>query len=87
MVSGAGLNGREIHKLVVGIAAINAEIIGAPSTAVHGYRSGLVAAIDERVSQLRLHSRLQLQQLVGIAGVERELADGAISPLRRRVAY
>ena len=47
---GRGLNGGEIHELIVGISAVDAEIIGATAAAVHRDRAGLIAAVNDRIA-------------------------------------
>src|ERR1039458_3912415 len=69
-----GLNGGQVDELVVGVAAVDTEIIGAITATVDGNGSGAVDAIKRSAAgaQLRLHSGLQLQELIAVAGVERE---------------
>ena len=75
---GRRLDGRGVHKDVVSIAAIHHVIVGAASAAVHGNDARIVTTVEKIGAELRLHARLQLEELVGIAGIERELADGTI---------
>jgi len=70
---GRGLDGWEVHELVVGVTPVHTEIVCATTAAIDGDRSGIVAAIESATTgaELRLNSGLQLQELVGIASVER----------------
>ena len=75
------LDGRKIHELVVGISAVHAEVIGAGTATVHRYRTCVLRSVEQTaiaVSKLRLHARLQLQELIGVARVQRQLIYRAV---------
>ena len=78
MESGRGLHRGQIGELVVGVAAVHAEIVGAPAAAIHRNHAGIVAAVEKIGTGLRLHTGLQLQQLVSIAGIQRQLGNRAL---------
>ena len=76
-----GLNRRQVDELVVGVAAVHAEIVGAGAAAVDRNRARVLGAVEHAavaVAELGLHSRLQLQKLVGVTAVERQLVDRAV---------
>ena len=74
------LHGGCVHELIVGVAAVHAEIVGARPAAVYRYRSGIVGAEEQAAAaaQLRLHAGLQLQKLIGVACVQGQLVDRAV---------
>ena len=57
----AGLDCREVRKLIVSVAAIHAEVVGASAAAIHRNHTRFVAAVKQIRTRLRLHSWLQLQ--------------------------
>ena len=57
---------------------LTVKLFGASPATVHGNHTRLVAAIKEVGTQLRLHARLQLQQLISVARVQRKLHHFAI---------
>src|SRR5579885_775140 len=65
------LNRRQVHKLIVRVTAVDAEIIGAIAAAIHRYGPRTIASIKRSAarSQLRLHARLQLQELISVARI------------------
>ena len=77
MVSGRGLDGRYGHELIVGVAAVHVEVVCAAAAAIHRDNAGVVAAGEQRVALLRLDAGLELQQLVGVARVQRQVHHGA----------
>jgi len=77
---GRGLNRGRIYELIVGVAAVYAEIVGAGAASVYGDRTGIVGAGEQAAtrSQLRLYAGLKLQELVGVAGVQRKFVHRAV---------
>ena len=71
------MNRGKVDEEIVGIAAIDAEIVGAPAATIHRYCAGAVTSINERVAGAGSghDAGLQLQKLVGIARVERQIRD------------
>ena len=53
----AGLHRGKIGELVVGVAAVHAEVVGASAAAIHRNHAGVVAAVEEVGTGLRLHAR------------------------------
>ena len=45
------LHGREVNELVVGVAAVYAEVIGAAAAAINRNRAGFVVSVDDRVGR------------------------------------
>ena len=74
------LNRRQVHELIVRVAAVHAEVVGAIAAAVHRNRTGAIAAVERPATgtQLRLDTGLQLQELVGIARIQRKFIHRAI---------
>ncbi len=72
---GRGLDGGQVHKKIVGITAVDAEVVGASTSTIDGNGARAVAAVNDRVAGTDggHDARLQLQKLVGIARVERKL--------------
>ena len=52
---GRGLDGRQVDELVVGIAAVYAEVVGAGAAAIDGNRTGIIGTKEKLplLSQLR----------------------------------
>ncbi len=69
------LNRRQVGEQIVGVAAIDAEIVGAPAATIHRNRTRAVASVNERIARpnCRHHARLQLQKLISVARVERQV--------------
>src|SRR5690348_1469705 len=69
------LHGRQVHELIIGVATINTKIVRPPTTSVHRHGPSSVVTIDDRVSGTDggHYPGLQLQELVSIAGIERQL--------------
>ena len=67
------LHGGKVRELIVGVATIDAEVVGASTAAVHGNNAGLIAAVEQIGTGLRLDAGLQRQQLIGVAGIQRQL--------------
>ena len=75
------LDGGKVHELVVGIAAVDAEIIGAGASAVDRNRACILRSVEKAaiaVSELGLHAGLQLQELVSVARVQGQLIHRAV---------
>ena len=72
------MDGGQSSKLVVPISTIHRKIVVAAASPVHAYHSGAVASINRVQTDLRLHTWLQLQQLIGVAPRQRQLAHGAL---------
>jgi hypothetical protein len=73
------LDGRQVGKLIVSVAAIYREIVVAAAAAVHADDSGAIAAVQIVDAKLRLYARLQLQQLVRVPLRQRQFTHGALS--------
>ena len=72
------MHGRQIGELVVGVTTVHAEIIGSATASINRDHAGVVAAVKKIGTSLRLHTWLQLQQLIGVAPRQRQLAHGAL---------
>ena len=46
IASGVGWIGGQVDELIVGVAAIDAEVVGAPAATVDGDGAGVVAAVE-----------------------------------------
>ena len=66
---------RKVREQIVGVTAIDAEIIGSSASAIYRDRTRIVASINQRIAgtDRRHHARLQLQKLIRIARVERQV--------------
>ena len=73
---------RQIREQVVSVTTVHRIIIGAPSPAIHGDHASFIRAVEQIIPQLRLHAGLQLQQLVDVALVQRQL--GRITRIHHR---
>jgi hypothetical protein len=75
-----GLYGRQVDKLVIGVAAVHAEVVGAPAPPVDRYRPGFVISVNDRVGRSygRHYAGLELQELVGVPRIERKLTDRSV---------
>src|SRR5208283_1131342 len=69
---GRRLHRRRVHKLIVGIATVDAEIVGPSAAAIHRHGTRRIAAVKCAAAgpELRLHARLQLQELIRVARIE-----------------
>ena len=72
------LNGGRVHEQIVPIATVDHVVVGSSATAVYRNDARIRAAIKQISSYLGLHARLQLQQLVSVAGIERKFANRSI---------
>ena len=74
---GRGLHRRKVDEKIVGVAAVHAEIVRASAATVHRHRAGTIAAINQRVAgpDRRHDSRLQLQKLISVARIQRQVRD------------
>ena len=73
------LNGRAIHKQIVAVAAVHHVIVRAATSSVDRNHSRIVAAVKQIGAELRLHSRLKLEQLVSITRPQRECSNGRLA--------
>ena len=73
------LDGGQVGKLVVSVAAVHRKIVVAAAPAVYADHSRAIAPVNIVHAELRLHTRLQLQQLIGIPLRQRQLAHRARS--------
>ncbi len=64
------LDHRQVDELVVGLAPVHGVVVRTSATAVHRDDSRLVAAVEKVGTNLGLHSRLELEQLVSVARVQ-----------------
>src|SRR5208337_374145 len=72
------LDGWSVHENIVAVSAVHHVVVRPPAAAIHRYNPGAAAAVKQVSAQLRLHARLQLQHLIGIARIEREFAHGLV---------
>src|SRR5437016_2048478 len=75
---GSGLNPGGVHKQIVAIATVDIKIVGAPAASVDGDSARLIAPIEKVRSPNALNTGLQLQSLVSVTSVERQLAYSAL---------
>ena len=64
---------RRVHKKIVPVAAVHAEVVRAAAAAIHRNGPGLVAAVEKVGTANALDAWLQLQQLISVAAVQRQV--------------
>src|SRR6266446_5803336 len=71
-------HGRQVGEEIVAVAAVHGVVIGTPTSTVDGDDASSVRSVEQVVAQLGLHTRLQLQKLINVALVKRQLGGGAL---------
>src|SRR4029077_20381672 len=65
------LHGGQVGELIVCIATVHTEVVGSSPASVHRDHTRTVTAVKQVRTRRRLDARLQREQLVGIAGIQR----------------